>query len=277
MHKILYCILFSLLIVSCKNDVKTDVNSDQASSTNNTTPISATDGQSNSTNPTATTDNAAVITNQAPSRDGNTTAVPSPSGSQQANATEADKMIFGKENKSKDYSTIEPDAPKGASGPSNLPIPDPCNLISSALLKSQFNFEGNPEIKSGSRSGANKAEKSCFFKYKDDNKPNAGILLQIMTNPYPSEIPNYPELVISGKLKDGEQTPYSSDVKKFKVWNEVGDGGCYSYSAGKYHWKIKDQYVFMLAFNTNHSESDQKRIALTIAKEVMNQFKSKVK
>lgn len=277
MRKILYCIFISLLILSCKNDVKTDVNEDQTSSANNSTSNVSGD-QIAGSNQNTNTENSAVMTNQAPTREGSPAQATANSGqSNAANSTEAEKMVFGKENKSKDYTTIQPDEPKGSAGPSGLPIPEPCGLISSVLLKSQFKFDGNPEIKSGSRSGANKAEKSCFFKYKDDSKPNAGILLQIMTNPYPSEIPDYPALVISGKLKDGEQTPYSADIKKFKVWNEVGDGGCYSYDAGKYHWKIKDQYVFMLAFNTTHSESDQKRIALTIAKEVMNQFKSKVK
>ena len=83
-------------------------------------------------------------------------------------------------------------------------------------------------------------------------------MLQIMTNPFPSEIPDYPDMVIKGKIADGEQVPYENKVLKFGPWNELGDGGCYSYEAGKYHWKIKDQYaVFLLAFNTYHDEAAQ--------------------
>ncbi len=188
----------------------------------------------------------------------------------------SDKPIYGEARKSEEYSTIIPDDPNYGKGASKLPIPDPCTLIPVSFLNSTFGLRSAPEIKNGSMK-PRPAEKSCFFKFEDPKKPNGGIMLQIMTNPFPSEIPDYPDMVIKGKISDGEQVPYENKNLKFSAWNELGDGGCYSFEAGKYHWKIKDQYVFLLAFNTYHDEASQKQLAAKIGREVMKNFASKLK
>ena len=61
------------------------------------------------------------------------------------------------------------------------------------------------------------------------------------------------------------------------VPGKLGDGGCYSYEAGKYHWKIKDQYVFLLAFNTYHDEAAQNNWLLKSAVGNHEKFSSKIK
>ncbi|HRD06753.1 MAG: hypothetical protein U0V54_01195 [Saprospiraceae bacterium] len=188
----------------------------------------------------------------------------------------SDKPVYGESRKSEEYSTIIPDDPNYGKGASQLPIPDPCTLIPVSFLNSTFGLRSAPEIKNGTMK-PRPAEKSCFFKFEDPKKPNGGIMLQIMTNPFPSEIPDYPDMVIKGKIADGEQVPYENKVLKFGPWNELGDGGCYSYEAGKYHWKIKDQYVFLLAFNTYHDEAAQKQLAAKIGREIMKNFSSKIK
>lgn len=188
----------------------------------------------------------------------------------------SDKPVFGSSRKSEEYSTIIPDDPNYSKEASKLPIPDPCSLIPVSFLNTTFGLRSSPDVKNGSLK-PRPAEKSCFFKFEDPKKPNGGIMLQIMTNPFPSEIPDYPDMVIKGKLTDGEQVPYDNKVIRFAPWNELGDGGCYSYEAGKYHWKIKDNYVFMLAFNTYHDEATQKQLALKIGREIMKNFSAKLK
>ncbi|MBK8699566.1 MAG: hypothetical protein IPN29_08490 [Saprospiraceae bacterium] len=202
-----------------------------------------------------------------------------PGGSKSAPVTtssnsDADKILFGKKRASETYTTIIPDDTKTGKGPGLLPIPDPCTMLTANYLGTTFALNALPEIKSGSKK-PQPSEKSCFFRFEDPKKPNGGIMLQIMTNPYPDEIPDYPELVIKGKIEDGEQVPYDKKVIKFKPFNDLGDGGCYSYEAGKYHWKIKDQYVFLLAFNTSHDEATQKQLAVKIGKEIMRNFRPK--
>jgi hypothetical protein len=288
MYKIKYCIVCLCFLVACKNDPKA---SDTAPASNSestaTTTGTETTNTSTEVNGVSASNGAIPAADNVISSSGTTTSatvgttttttssgIPKTPGT--SNNADAPKMVLGKSKVSETLTTIMADDKKYGKGASNLPIPDPCSLISTASLNSLFALKSAPEIKSGSKT-PRPAEKSCFFKFGDSNKPNAGIMLQIMTNPYPEEIEDYPSLVVDGKIKDGEQSPYDKTPKKFKPWNELGDSGCYSYDAGKYHWKIGSKYLFLLAFNTNHTEAQQLQIASTIGKEVMKNFASKLK
>ncbi len=294
MYKIKYFIVCICFLFACKNDQKsTDaaVIPNGESQTSNPS-VSQGDGQINNAQPSVGQDNATsngavpvadnVITsssttantNNAPNTGSPNNAVTPKQGNSSTNA-DAGKITYGKSKSSETLTTILPDDTKYPKGP-NLTIPDPCTLIGITVLNTNFGLTSAPEIKSGSRV-PKPGDKSCFFKFNDSSKPNAGIMLQIMTNPYPEEIDDYPSLIVEGKIKDGEQSPYDKTPKKFKSWNEFGDGGCYSYDAGKYHWKINRKYLFLLAFNTSHNEAQQKQIASSIAKEVMKNFAAKIK
>ena len=47
----------------------------------------------------------------------------------------------------------------------------------------------------------------------------------------------------------------------FKTLEGLGDDGAYSTEAGKYFWRLGDQVVFSIAFNTTHTPEQQYRIA----------------
>jgi hypothetical protein len=289
MYKIKYCIVCLCFLFACKNDPKT---SETATATNGeaTATTTGTESSSPSTDVngvSTASDGVVPAADNVITSSGTTTSTASgsttstvASAPQRApgtsNNADAPKVVFGKSKVSETLTTIMADDKKYGKGASNLPIPDPCTLISESSLNTLFGLKNSPEIKSGSKT-PRPAEKSCFFKFGDSNKPNAGIMLQIMTNPYPDEIEDYPSLVVDGKIKDGEQSPYDKTPKRFKPWNEMGDSGCYSYEAGKYHWKIGSKYLFLLAFNTNHTEAQQMQLASTIGKEVMKNFASKLK
>lgn len=288
MYKIKYCIVCLCFLIACKNDPKsgetaTATNGETSTTTTGTEtaiPSSNVDGSS------TMSDGGVPAADNVISSSGSTASAAPGSSATTANGVtktpgtsnnpDAPKIVFGKSKVSETLTTIMADDKKYGKGASNLPIPDPCALISTASLNTLFGLKSAPEIKSGSKT-PRPAEKSCFFKFGDSSKPNAGIMLQIMTNPYPEEIEDYPSLVVEGKIKDGEQSPYDKTPKRFKPWNELGDSGCYSYDAGKYHWKIGSKYLFLLAFNTNHTEAQQLQLASTIGKEVMKNFASKTK
>jgi hypothetical protein len=298
MHKIKYCIVCLSFLFACKNDQKQSEvealskSGSTNSSNNENSNLSSGDAtlpaHTNNTPSNTSTRSDAVAPSDNVLSSGQTTNVPEPGSVPAKNSstppqlskssTNADdtKIVLGKSKASETYTTIMEEEKKQSKGSANLPIPDPCSLISIGTLNSNFDLTSSPEIKSGSKV-PRPAEKSCFFKFGNTKKPNAGIMLQVMTNPYPDEIDDYPGLVIDGKIKDGEQSPYDKIQKKFKPWNELGDGGCYSFEAGKYHWKIGNKYIFLLAFNTDHTEVQQKQLASIIGKEIMKNFKANTK
>jgi hypothetical protein len=274
MSKFNFLFFVCLFILACKSDVKTSPNEDQEiiSNENNNVAGQSTTDLSNSNSSIPPADNIILNNGENASNTTNTSTITSSqSRIDQANTENQPQTIkFGEAKKSETYTTIIPDQPVGKNGKRNLPIPDPASLISSATIKSIFKLSGAPEIKQGSKPKPN--DRSTFFRFDDPGKPNGGIMLQILTNPMPEEIDDYPALVIDSKIKDGEMTPYDKTPKKFTPWNELGNGGCYSYEAGKYHWKIDDRYIFMLAFNTSQTEAQQKAAASQIGREVMDNF-----
>ncbi len=150
-------------------------------------------------------------------------------------------------------------------------IPDACTLITEAQVESVFGLpKGTVALKDGSSTQATKA-RACFFRWETDANPNAGILIQVQKNPIPEEYAEWPTLFIQSKIEGGEQTFDGSGISyKFEKWDEAGDAGCFSYEAGKYHWRIADDYVILLAFNTNNNKKSQMAAAKSISGIVMS-------
>ena len=152
-------------------------------------------------------------------------------------------------------------------------VPDACTLITEAEVAAIVGV--NPSIVT-LKDGSNKltaTTRSCFFRWSDSSSPNSGVLIQVQKNPIPEEYEDWPILFIESKIKNGEQTFDGTDVTyEYKAWDAVGDAGCYSYEASKYHWRLSNQYVFMVAFNTGANERNQMKQATALAKNVMASF-----
>lgn len=155
-------------------------------------------------------------------------------------------------------------------------VPDACTLITEAEVAAIIGLaEADVNLKDGSNK-LTATTRSCFFRWADSSSPSAGILIQVQKNPIPEEYADWPILFIDSKIKNGEQTFDGTDVSyKFKKWDVVGDAGCYSYDAGKYHWRLGNQYVFMVAFNTSVNEKTQMKQATALAKKVMSSFENR--
>lgn len=154
-----------------------------------------------------------------------------------------------------------------------LPIPDPCKLISEQWLRSNLNIDADLQltIKDGSSEKVGYAE-SCFFKWPEKGNLNGGIMLQIMVNPMPSEVDNWPELFINSKLENGEMISNNDTAAKFVRLEDLGDDGCYNEDVGFYYWRVKNDYVFWLAFNLSVDKKTQKEYAIKIGQEILRNF-----
>jgi hypothetical protein len=140
-------------------------------------------------------------------------------------------------------------------------LPNSCSVVPLADIAEALELKPNQiEVSDSSPRDANPTHSSCFFKWDDFELSNAGILFQALRNPVGDEFPNYVEVFINSKKTTGEQ---GIDEKPmiFKTMEGLGDDGAYSTEAGKYFWRLGDQVVFSIAFNTTHTPEQQYRIA----------------
>lgn len=118
---------------------------------------------------------------------------------------------------------------------------------------------------------ADPAQTACFYKWTDHDLPNAGLFIQLLRNPLGDEYPNYISLMIQSKLDKGEQTIDGEPII-FKQYRGFGDAGAYSTEGGKYFWRIGEDVVFHIAFNTLHGPEEQYEIAGKLAKTLTENF-----
>jgi len=151
----------------------------------------------------------------------------------------------------------------------DVALPDACTLLSRESVAKEFGVEliyvnvidGNPQ---------GEESRSCFFKWDDPNYPNAGILIQIQSNPMVEEVPDWPAYAVANKRTTGETIMGDAAPTIYKMWPGVGTDASYSYELGKYYWRIKNDLLVMLAYNMDITEDKQKETAYAIAQEVMD-------
>ncbi len=161
----------------------------------------------------------------------------------------------------------DPDAP--AFVPSDLPLPNACQLVTRDEIGRLMNIDGGDiEVKDGSAGSDH--SKACFFKWVGQ-RPNAGILIQVQKNPVGDEFPGWATSFVESKRTMGESDfTGGSENFKYKDLEGLGDDGAYSYEMGKYFWRTGNDYVYMLAFNEDMSASKQLSVAKQFGKIIMD-------
>ncbi len=175
-------------------------------------------------------------------------------------------------------SSVDIDAVAGEiADPSKLKLPKACEMLAPERLQEILKISYPVVLKDSSdpESGGSQA---CFFKWDDPNTSNAGILIQIMTNPVYEEYSGYISGYVQNKLKEGENMMGQEETipyKSFKVGNKEG---AYSFQQGRFYWSAGGNYLFMLAFNVSTlSESKMVSVAQKIIGEIHVNFAEKMK
>jgi len=114
---------------------------------------------------------------------------------------------------------------------------------------------------------------ACFFKWDDPDLFNAGIFIQLLKNPMGDEFPDYISQFILQKRTRGEQQ-MDGPPSLFKPL-DWGDDGSYDEESAKYYWRLGEEVIFSLAFNTVHTPQEQYQIATDIATRLTNNYISK--
>lgn len=154
----------------------------------------------------------------------------------------------------------------------DLPKITACDLLSKEFLVKNLKAD---DFTFYSRTGADtETSNGCFFQWTSASKPNAGLMLQIMKNPFEQETPVWATEYING-MKSGNAGS-AEGVEEFKEFAAAGDDGVYNERLSQYYWRIGNNYVFMLAFNLDENADEKRAYAETIAKESMTNFKAKL-
>lgn len=119
-------------------------------------------------------------------------------------------------------------------------------------------------------SGADPFQRSCFFRWDQDDTPNAGVLLQVQINPIEADFPDWAENFIPSKMTSGDNAPDGSASFKYKSFDGIGEEGAYNFHLSRYYWRTKDNRIVMIAFNIPTTEPQQVGWAKRIAREVMS-------
>lgn len=126
-------------------------------------------------------------------------------------------------------------------------------------------------LTNSSNPGPDPDQTSCFYKWDDPDLSNAGVFIQLMRNPMGDEFPTYVSQMIEQKRLVGEQTT-DGERTVFKKFEGFGDDGAYNSEDGKYFWRLGEEIVFQIAFNTSHTPEEKYQIATDLARSVTESY-----
>jgi len=152
----------------------------------------------------------------------------------------------------------------------DLKLPSGCILVSVDWVKKNipcdtFNIDSK-------FSDAGVGSVGCFYRWPTTTKPNAGFMINVMVNPYEEETKTWASSMIEAYKTGMNGTTAENSSENYKIFEGFGDEGAYSYTLGRYYWRIGNNYVITLAFNMDVDAETQLGYAKKIASEVMRNF-----
>lgn len=136
-----------------------------------------------------------------------------------------------------------------AKDPKTLPLPVPATLLSNSLVEQVLELKPQSVSVRSPKDAGTMLVKNTFYKWDDVANPNAGMFVQLMTNPVYDEFEDYNSMVIDSKLTKGEEAPGLSKATPFKSLKIGKVIVAYSVETSRIYWNIGNNYVFMMAFN----------------------------
>lgn len=157
--------------------------------------------------------------------------------------------------------------------PKKLSLPSSCEMISQEKIKEIFKITVPSVNVKDASDPADPKIKSCFFQWDDDDTPNAGIMIQLQTNPVFDEYNEYISKYVSAKLTEGETMLGDDKPSLYKKFDAGGVDGAYNFQHARFYWNYGNNYLVMLAFNISTlSESQMVDVAEDVAAEINSNF-----
>jgi len=152
-------------------------------------------------------------------------------------------------------------------------LPEMCDIVSLKDLAQIFKLDESEIIKRNTTpSESNPKQRTCFFKWEDPSYPNTAIMVQALRNPLGDEYPNYIVEIMNTKRQNGENTMNGDGPNLFSDIESMADEAIYNADIGKYFWRFSDKVLFHLAFNTNHSNSEQLEMATKLGDKMIENY-----
>ena len=153
-------------------------------------------------------------------------------------------------------------------------IPRTCEIISTADVSAAL---GIPEVdmylSDSTPRGTDPDYSACFFKWDNSSISSAGILVHVSRNRIGDEAPGYVVEYINALKTTGESTAEQNAVPDiFKTFGGIGDDGAYSVRSGNYYWRLGDQLIFRLSFNSIHPPLEQYKAAQILASKITKNY-----
>ena len=136
-----------------------------------------------------------------------------------------------------------------AKDPNTLPLPSPANLLANSIVEQVLELKPQSVSVRSPKDAGTMLVKNTFYKWEDISNPNAGMFVQLMTNPVYDEFEDYNSLVVDSKLTKGEEAPGLSKATPFKSLKIGKLTVAYSVETSRIYWNVGNNYVLMLAFN----------------------------
>ena len=189
---------------------------------------------------------------------------------------EEKRMTRQREAQQAEYDRKNPTATKSNAKPAKVDkdaLPNACDLVSAEFISKTLGVVAARDIYVKDGSGKNPTNaRSCFFKWDNGSNPNAGVLVQVQKNPLPDEFPDWASYYIRAKRDHGDKMPDGSGSYRYKDFPGIGVAGAYNYELARYAWRTETDNVFLVAFNLQSSEAEQKIWAKKIGDELMRTF-----
>jgi hypothetical protein len=150
-------------------------------------------------------------------------------------------------------------------------IPDACDLLTQETIAKYVGIPAASIMLADGSSPTSDLQRACFFKWDGSEIKNAGVMVQVQQNPVADDVPTYLTYMVQSLKTEGENNMTGANIM-FYDWKEFGDDGAYSTEAGKYVWRIGNDWAFMVAFNTTMTAREQQKAAKAFAKEVMERM-----
>ncbi|NNF36621.1 MAG: hypothetical protein HKN68_21140 [Saprospiraceae bacterium] len=117
---------------------------------------------------------------------------------------------------------------------------------------------------------ADKNSNSAFYSIDDPDLGNAAVMLQVSSNPLPTDISDseFASYYINNKITEGERDLSNPEVSiKFDEW-DMGVSGAYNKDLGKYYWRDKEHFIYLFATNTTLPIERQYQAAQKVARSI---------
>ena len=154
------------------------------------------------------------------------------------------------------------------------PLPNACDIVTSDQMAEILGLEeGELEMLDGNRNNKGANNTSCFYKWYDDSYDNSGVMIQIIRNSMPDELPDYVQATMNNKKWNGENSFEEPGVKYMYVdYEGIEVPAIFNDELDRYYFTKGYKYLYSVAFNYPIETTEMHQMFDKISALMLNNF-----